>query len=261
MDKAYAMFQVRLGQMQQAITNGIIEVENTLIGDDLNTKMQKASDLMGQCKNLMDFCGDQVPSWAIQIYNSTHQFMSNSQDFKNRKQISDLLMTIKNEVAMHDWSLGGYDSNLNFEQIYTRYKAESKLSELFTELIRLIEKIISENVIGQDQLEKNFKFLLSIVRSNTNKSYFGDMSVISFVMYFIKEFLLNLASNIPGLKEGLTALIDTAKKLKTEMDETKQKTDQEIERVAKVKSLVLYSDDGSLKQIDELYGKKLNLLS
>jgi hypothetical protein len=261
MDKAFEMFQLRLTQMQQAIINGIGEVENTLIGDDLNAKMQKASDLMGQCKNLMDLCGDQVPSWTIQIYNSAHQFMSNNQDFRNRKQISDLLLAIKNEVALHNWNLGEYDSNLNFEKIYERYKAESKLSELFNELIRLIEKIISENIIGQDQLEKNFKFLLSIVRSNTNKSYFGDQSVISYVMYFIKEFLLNLASNIPGLKEGLTALIDTAKKLKTEMDETKQKTEQEIERVAKVKSIVLYSDDGSIKQIEDLYGKKVDLLS
>ncbi len=261
MDKAYEMFQKKLKSHQAFIGSTCDQITPIFIADDVNQKVSIVQSLIHACTKLRDLCDPDTPAWVIRLLAVSTQFIQNRNDIATRNALISLISGIRSEISLYDWNLGGYQSDYNFEEIYKKYKTESRLPELFDELISLIENILNDQEIELADSEKKIKLLLTIIRSNNKKSLFADQSILNYLIFFIKEFLLNLSQNIPGLREFIEALITTAEKIKDEIEVTRRKTEDEIKSKTKVDLLVSYNSAGIIKELNDAYQSKVDLLT
>lgn len=261
MNKAFEMFTKKLKEHQQNVSSTCQQIEVQFNSDDLDRKINLAQNLVANTGKLIEFGTDETPSWVHQLNQAAHAFISDKLNLQKRKNLIDLILRLKNEIFLHDWNLGGYQNNVNFEEIYSKYKSESRLTELFNELTDLLEKILSDSSIDLGESERKFKLLLTVVRSNMNRSFYGDQSVVSYLFYFIKEFLLNLSGNIPGLKEFIEALISTGEKIREEMETTRQKTENEIKSLVSMGGALGYNPDGTAFEIQPDERRKIDILT
>jgi hypothetical protein len=259
-DKAFIMFQRKLKQYQSEIIQICSDLEVIITGDNTNEKNTKIGTLIAACTKLIELGDSDTPQWVNQINEKSQDLIKDFGNLNKRRKLIDIIHQLRTEMTLHDWKIGGYDSKTNFESIYQKYKEESKLPDLFDELILLIEKMLSDSSFDLGKAENKFKFLLTVIRTNINKSFYSDQSVVNYLLYFIKEFLLNLSSRIPGVKEFLDAMIATAKKIKEEMDETKTKTEDEVVKMLSTNGLIRYDGSGIINEIEEAKSKKIDLL-
>lgn len=262
MDYAFQMFQRKLKQNQQKIVTLLTNLETILLNEDLNKKTLNIKSINDICNIYRVDCGPDTPKWVIQLQNLTNKYLKQTTIPAHKLEIYNFIKSNKNEIAIHDWNKGGYDHDLNFEKIYEKYKSESRLTELFDNMIDLLEKMIVEEDLELGNLENKISFLLSVIRSNISKSYSADQSILSYIIYFIKEFLLNMASNIPGLKEFIDAMISTVKLIDSEIVEVSQKTNNEIKEKLKQTNLIGYNSNGKeINSIENELEKKVNKLA
>lgn len=262
MDMAFKMFQRKLIQNQNLIVSQLNNLERSLLTENLNDKITLSQSLQSICSNFRSDCGPDTPTWVIQLQTLTNNLVQNRNVIDHKINLLSFIQNNKDAIALHDWNSGGYKHDLNFDSIYEHYKSQSKLPELFDNLISIIEKIISEEDLELGNISKKLQFLLSVIRSNTNKSYFGDQSILAYLVFFIKEFLLNMASSIPGLKEFIEALISTANKIDREMKQTAEKTDSDIKKKLDLTDMISYNSVGlELKNIESSFKKQIDLLA
>ncbi len=260
MDKAYEMFHRNLKNLQSNIVTKMVQLETLLVSENLNEKVSITQGLISLCSELSKICGPDAPQWINQLLQLSNKLIGNRNDVNNKVILLNFIHKSKNEISLHNWKEGGYNLDLNFENIYDYYKSESKLPELFNELIKLLEKIINTEEVELGEAEKKFKFLLSVIQSNMNKSYYGDQSILNYLVFFIKEFLLNLSRSIPGLKEFFEAIISTANKIYNEFKETEKNTEKKIREQLNIENLTIYNTSGELAVIEKELNKKIDFL-
>ena len=252
MDIAYNMFIKNLKSKQSIITTNIGKLRTILLSEDVKQKLQASQSIEQTCRDLMQMCGPDTPEWVKQLQLLTRDFIGKQNNLQTKVNLMNYIIDSSDDIRNHDWQIGGFNYDLSFENIYRQYKRESHLPDLFDELIEQIETLLQDEEIDLQDAERKISFLLSIVKSNLNKSMYGDQSVLSYLTYFIKEFMLNLCGTIPGLREFVEAIIATAKKINDELVVTREKTEKRICDQLNLKSLPQYDNQGKyLEQIED----------
>jgi hypothetical protein len=258
MDKAYALFKRKLEALQKTIISQLKTCKDSYYREDMGDKIQQTKQLQAIAVQLKDICLDDSPGWLSQILYYCDKILTNQSNYELKRDFGSSIGPIVEDVTRHEWEIGGINTDFDFEGIYAKYKAESKLNVLFSELVSLIEKIIGEDNIELVEAQKELKRLLTIIRTNINKSMSSDEAILSYLLYFIKEFLVGLASRIPVLGEFVDALFKTAKKIDEEMQLVREKTQEDVAKRTSVPKAYLYDNTGKIKELDDIFSTRLS---
>jgi hypothetical protein len=110
---------------------------------------------------------------------------------------------VRNDLMQHQWALSKdkEDVDFHFDEMYERFKKESRLPEFFDALIDTLEKMIASDEIDSIKTINSIKQLLSLLRQNKSGSYFSVMASWEFVGGFIKNTLWESLDSLPVVKQ------------------------------------------------------------
>lgn len=83
----------------------------------------------------------------------------------------------RNKALSHAWSFknDSTEANYSFDELYERFKKDSKLSDLFDSLVETLEKMIASGEIDSISALKSLEQLISVIKQNKSGSYFSVM--------------------------------------------------------------------------------------
>lgn len=258
MEQGYANYLKRLNEEKSIVEKTIANCKIRLF----NPKEKCISDLKILKKSLEQLsvlCGKDCPNWVLDILPAIDRIINDVDSANNKANLYSIISKYENSIKNHSWEDGGINIDFDFENIYEKYKRESKLDELLQEVITLLEKLLTNESLYNENVQKQVKRLLSIIKNNANKSFYSDEGIITCLFTFIAD-IAGVFIGIPGLGEVLKDFIKLAKSIATEMNTIKLNMSKEIASITKVPNLQIgfYDSDGLIKQIEDKTGTKID---
>ena len=125
------------------------------------------------------------------------------------------------EIESQTWDSRDFasDSAIDFARIYQEYFRQSRVPELFDELVAQLEAIISSGEIDSLDAIKALEKLVATIRKNSRGDFFSTRGAWEFTQVFFKNYALELLERIPGLGEAVKALRKTMSDLDSEFSQ------------------------------------------
>lgn len=206
------------------------ELENfitIMVGENIDQKYQSASSLLKASNELKGILAtpDQ-PSWLNGLIQILSHFVSKQ---INQKQTIDWIIKSRNNILGHQWSFeASSETAINFDSIFERYKKESRLPELFGEIIKILEDIKESGEVEKIAMLNGLSKVIATLKQSQNGSYFSMNAAWSFLISFVKNFMWAELSNVPGLSSLITALKETLGEMDKEMTKLQMDLENEI---------------------------------
>lgn len=200
-----------------------------LAGDDPNQKkarakmaLQAATDLQAVLSN------NDIPQWLKDTVNYLTYFTN------GQWSSSDLLQNFIAAKALLDSHKWVFDQEaetaFDFDAIFEHFKKESRLPELFDEIIRLLEDIESSGEVDSVTMHRALGKVVSTIRKSRDGSYFSLLSGWEFLLSFLNNYMWGELSKLPVLGTALEALGKTIKETDEEMSKVHRQVQEEMVR-------------------------------
>ncbi|MCD9550029.1 hypothetical protein GLP21_15480 [Photobacterium carnosum] len=170
------------------------------------------------------------PKWLNETIKWCDWYGKNSQRDDANNYLFNNLSPIKNDLMNHTWSITSqpYEADFHFDEMYERFKSESKLPELFDVLINILEKMVASGEIDSLRAIASIKQLLSLIKQNKSGSYFSVMASWEFLGGFIKNTLWESLDSIPVIKQLKKGFEETVAEMDIELDEVHKSIAEEM---------------------------------
>jgi hypothetical protein len=160
-------------------------------------------------------------------------------------------------ILSHDWGVGdGENIALDFDGIFEIYRKESRLPELFDEIIRLLESIKDSDAIDSRSMLEALEKIIATLKNGKKGSYFSLNSAWTFLMNFSNNYLWAELSKVPVLGGVFEALKKTIDEADQEMERLHVSVHGELDRKVKTEFRVLRNSEIEFVG----YGRRGNLL-
>jgi hypothetical protein len=160
------------------------------------------------------------------------------------------LVGLKPSIEAHKWftNQSTVHTSFDFDEIYERYRIESKLPELFSILIDLLEQMIDSGEIDSIKVATSLKQLISLLKQNKSGSYFSTMASWEFLKSFIKNTSWSVIDSIPVLKQLKKGFEDTLVEFDMELEQVHKQVATEMKETynTTVETLVYKSQSSNL---------------
>jgi hypothetical protein len=206
----HELLKTRLNDLFQAISS-----------DNHDDKVNANSLLLEACEDLSRILSvSDRPQWLIHLINETTLYSQKHQTSGHNFRLLNNVVEQRNNALSHTWSFekSSMDADYNFDSIYKRFKADSKLPELFDSMASILEKMISSGEIDSLTALKSLEQLISVIKQNKEGSYFSVMASWEFVTSFTKNLVWQELSSLPGIKQLKSAFEKTIKDMDVELE-------------------------------------------
>jgi len=232
-----------LNQEQQKLNAAITKCVMILAGEEYEPKIGALETLYKElCLFEEHLSKDDYPEWLIGLSESTKFAIKTK--LKDNVAFQNIINALLNNAYKSFEYVWKYDNEIDFETIYLKYRAESKIEKYFNMLIDQLERIITENTISSDMVQNGIEKIVNVIKQNKGKSLYSDKSLITWVIIFIKNVIINLLKEIPGLKVIIQSIEDTLTNLNSEISIAIEKTSTEIASKTSINVGILYNRSG-----------------
>ncbi|ULQ60128.1 hypothetical protein K7I13_02045 [Brucepastera parasyntrophica] len=228
MDHAYKMFYKRLSELQSIILENLANCETSLVTDNVSEKKRVITKLFSNVSELYKLCNTDSPEWLVSLVSICNKLLSSLSNTQNRKELLEFIVLNRDNIKQHDWFDTGTNEDLNFETMYKKYKNESKVPELFDKMVQTIDNAFRNESLNLNNTEKPLKKLLSVIRTNMNKSFCSDEIIVSASVFLLKELSACSGDSAPEVKSMLNVLFTSAIEIYDTVSEIRKKIEQEI---------------------------------
>ncbi len=132
-----------------------------------------------------------------------------------------LMQAIGNNCAAatnHQWAFDFSDEHpFDFDGLYERYEAESKIPELFDKLVELLDEIVQSGQIDSIRVLHTLETIIATLKKNRSGSYFGVLGTWNFVATYLKNIAWDTFLEVPILRVPVKALRETMEQLDKEV--------------------------------------------
>lgn len=220
---ASAELLLRLVQEKHtAVKNSFADLFAKLTSENKQEKIKSAQVLYDDSKILLSILSKQdQPAWLIAIKDQTARFISHPNNSNANQVLLNVLINHSKALKNHKWIFteGSNGFSYNFDEIYERFKSESRLPDLFDTMISTLEKMIETGEIDSIKTLDSLKKLLSMLKHNKSGSYFSMMASWEFLGGFIKNVVWESLDDIPGVKQLKKAFEKTICEVDIELEE------------------------------------------
>lgn len=214
-----------------------------LVSEDLEVKKSKAEIAFTKANDLKASISEQdCPSWLPPLIQSFQRFKAGS--WKQANLMVHLIENQKN-IKEHKWVFENpSDAAFDFDSIFQHYKSQSRLPELFDQIIKILEQIQQSGEVDSVSMMSALGKVIATLKQNRDGSYFSINSAWSFLVAFLKNYMWAELSNIPVLGTAMAALEKTINETNEEMFKVHNEVQNKMKTVveAEVKGLAKKSD-------------------
>ncbi len=212
------------------LISSLDQLVQALVGENAQNKVTKAEDALKKSKDLQSAIAKQdTPAWLPSLIQGLHYFVSKS--WKQTQLINHLIENIA-VIKAHKWAFENSDEKaFDFDSIYEHYKSESRIPELFDEIIKILEDIQSSGEIDSRTMTTALGKVLATLKQNRNGSYFSLNSAWEFLISFLKNYMWSELSKLPMLGSAMEALEKTIKETNEEMFRVHAAIEKEMSNV------------------------------
>ncbi|PBJ02122.1 hypothetical protein [Pseudomonas sp. ACN5] len=244
-----------LNKNQQELITQTITLLGTMAGEDSNTKKNAANQVSHTLDRIEHLIPpSQVPDWLITLSKKAAEYVHkkvSGEEFLNT--IIEFLPVVKSYIWLsNDPSTSGF----NFESVFDDCRSNSRIPELFDQLITALEKIRDSGELDSQSMIDALSKIIATMHIGKTSSYFSMDGAWQFLCTFAENFLWNELSKIPVLGSMTDALRETMKE--TQMEILKLYNDVKIEMTEQVQSQVRPLRNS--KDVFNLYGRSGNFL-
>ncbi len=223
-DNESVKFLLRLVQEKhEAMKACVNELFQALASDAHDEKVRANQALLTACEELSKILAEtDRPQWLTQLVKETTLYSQKHKTTGHNFRLLNNLVAQRPKALSHSWSFeeSAIEADYNFDSLYQRFKAESKLSSLFESMISTLQKMVESGEIDSLTAIKSLEQLISVIKQNQEGSYFSVMASWEFITSFTKNLVWGELSNLPGIKQ-----------LKTAFEKTVEETDIELSKL------------------------------
>lgn len=213
--------------------SSLVASANTLLrevaGDDPNEKkscaektLQTASDLRAVLST------NDVPAWLYDTIRTVSNFTTGSW---SAKEFLPNFVGVKMQMDGHRWLFDQVtEVAFDFDAIFEHYKKESRLPELFDDIVRLLEEIESSGEVDSVSMLRALGKVIATIKKCKDGSYFSLISAWEFLLSFLSNYMWGELSKLPLLGAALEALGKTIKDADEEMFKVHKQVHEELVR-------------------------------
>lgn len=209
-----------------------------LAGLDPNNKKVVAENTLRAATDLRAILSsNDIPPWLNEIISQLTNFTSGNW------AAPDLLVNfinVKGQAAAHQWKFAqASEAALDFDSIFEHFKKESRLPELFDQIIHLLEEIESSGEVDSVSMLRALGKVIATIKKCKNGSYLSLNSAWEFLLSFLNNYMWGELSKLPVLGTALEALGKTIKETDEEMFKVHNQVQEELVRTvsAEIKAL------------------------
>lgn len=212
------------------VISSLDQLVQALVGENAPNKVAKAEDALKKSKDLQSAISKQdSPAWLPGLIQGLHYYVSKSWNQTNL--INHLIENIA-IIKQHKWTFeNAEEKSFDFDSIYEHYKSESRIPELFDEIIKILEEIQSSGEIDSRTMTAALGKVLATLKQNRNGSYFSLNSAWEFLISFLKNYMWSELSKLPMLGSAMEALEKTIKETNEEMFKVHSAIEKEMSNV------------------------------
>lgn len=209
-----------------------------LTGEDANNKKAAATVALETASDLRALLSStDVPGWlqnTIHIYTAFIGGQLSAFDLLNN------FILIKASLETHSWTFEkSAEAAFDFDSIFSHFKSESRLPELFEQIIKILEDIESSGEIDSVTMLKSLGKVIATIKRSKDGSYFSLNSAWEFLLSFLKHYMWGEISKVPLLGPALEALEKTIKETNEEMFKLHQQVQKEMSQTVEAEVKVL----------------------
>jgi len=209
-----------------------------LAGEDLAQKKAVAQQTLQLATDLKVVLSNaDIPAWLSNLLSWLPPFIAGNW------KTSDLMINyvqLPAEIQGHTWTFEqGSEPAFDFDEIFNHFKKESRLPDLFDEIVRLLHEIESCGDVDSITMLNALGKVISTIKRCKNGSYFSLNAAWDFLLSFLNNYMWGELSKLPVLGTALDALKKTLIETEEEMSKVhKQIQDEMMRRVgSQVKAL------------------------
>jgi hypothetical protein len=150
-------------------------------------------------------------------------------------QVIQTILSVNSEIEKQTWDFAGSSANvaIDFAAIYQEYYRESRVPELFDELVKQLQEIVDSGEIDSLQAIKALEKLIVTIKRNARGDFFSTRGAWEFTQLFFKNYGLELLENAPGLKHVVKAVRKTMSELDLEFAQVHDQIRKRLTDVSK----------------------------
>lgn len=204
-----------------------------MASEDAGKKKQANLTVLQRAKDLTAVVpAEAVPEWLKGLEGVTDKF---SHDSINSAGLLLTVISLLSELNSYQWITDtGDEAAFDFDAIFERYKNESRLPELFDEIIKLLQDMHASGDIDSNAMLNALSKVISTLKACKGGSYFSLNSAWDFLINFLNNYMWGALVQVPTLGPILVALEKTMKDAESEMSKVHSLVRNELKRSVEV---------------------------
>lgn len=171
------------------------------------------------------------PTWFTQLHGSLRTATSNHGDSNGIESLQRIANDYQGLLNRHKWLLTDVNTTdgFDFDALYTKYKTENRIPELFDEIISALNEIVESGAIDSVRALDELRKIIATLQNAKNGSYFAARNSWFFVATWFKNTGWELLGDIPvlgaavrGLRKSLEDMNDGMQHLHDQIQEELQ---------------------------------------
>ncbi|KGH27922.1 hypothetical protein [Comamonas testosteroni] len=249
-----------LNQKHSQLVSELNNLLRALSAENPDRKKVVAENMLQASKDLKaTLSNSDVPDWLTNTIIYLGHFL---QGAHSSFDLLSGIIKVKSQIESHRWKFEKDDeSAFDFDSIFEHYKNESRLPDLFNQIVKILEEIEQSGEIDSVTMIKALGKLIATFKASKDGSYFAINSAWEFLMSFLKNYMWAELAKIPVLGTALEALEKTIKETNEEMFNLHQKVQASMSQAveSEVKALkdkakfgfIGYNKNGNFQETTE----------
>lgn len=225
---ASVQFHIRfVNEKHNELAASLDQFVNALVSENLEHKKKIAEATRSKASDLRASISQQDrPSWLDQLVSNLNLFIA---DKWKQPDIINYLINNVPSIKNHKWVFENPDKiGFDFDAIFEHYKSNSRLPELFDEIIKILEEIQNSEEVDSVAMMSALGKVISTLKKNRDGSYFSINGAWSFLISFLQNYMWAELAKIPVLGTAMESLEKTIKETNEEMFKVHSEAQEEM---------------------------------
>jgi hypothetical protein len=228
--ESVAFFMRFITEKHKQVISSIDQLVDSLVSDTPEEKLNKAKSLLNKSKDLSSSISQQdCPTWLPSLIERLELFISGGH---KATHLIKHLMTSNSEIKNFRWVFENKsEAAFDFDSIFEHYKSQSRLPELFDQIIKILEEIRESGEIDSASMMHGLEKVIATLKKSKKGSYFSINGAWAFLISFLKNYMWIELGKLPVLGSAMEALEKTIQEAGDEMEKVHMQVQQEMKNV------------------------------
>ena len=189
--------------------NNLLKV---LVEENKDSKKKNAESCLIAAQTLRNNISNlDTPGWLNESIQSLDHYVVNFNSSGANHALLKILLRVYSQINSYQWQFNDEQKILafDFDSIYEQCKKESRIDELFENIISLLQKIIDSGEIDSIRVQLMLERIIGTLKKHNSASYFSLHSMWDFLMHAMKNILWEQLEAIPAIGPTIKGLHKT----------------------------------------------------